>query len=225
VAHEYEEHYGEVTRATYERATFGGTLTLGERPAVLVVDFSTGFTDPACPLGSDMSEAVEACRRVLDAARAKGVLIVYTVVAYAPHLKDASIGIQKSPALGLLQLGSKWADVDPRLAPRDDEVVVVKQFPSALFGTPVTSIFTAHRIDTVVLCGAVTSGCIRATAVDLYSHGYPTLLPSDCVADRAEGPHEASLFDLSAKYLDVVTSDEAIEYLAHVPESAYEGAA
>ena len=214
----YEEQYGEQTHETYERATFGGSLTLGERPAVLVVDFSTGFTDPECPMGADMTDAVEACRRVLDAARAKGVLIVYTVVAYAPHLKDAGIGIQKSPAIGVLQLGSKWAEVDPRLGVRDDEVVVVKKFPSALFSTPITSILAAERIDTVVLCGAVTSGCIRATAVDLYSYGYPTLLPRDCVADRAEGPHVANLFDLSAKYVDVVTSDEAIDYLASVPE-------
>jgi maleamate amidohydrolase len=212
-----DAHYGDQTRETYERATFGGSLTLGERPAVLVVDFSTGFTDPECPMGADMTEAVEACRHVLEAARAKGVLIVFTVVAYAPHLKDAGIGIQKSPAIGVLQLGSNWAQVDPRLGVRDDEVVIVKKFPSALFATPITSIFTAERIDTVVLCGAVTSGCIRATAVDLYSYGYPTLLPRECVADRAEGPHVANLFDLSAKYVDVVTSAEAIDYLAGVP--------
>jgi nicotinamidase-related amidase len=212
-----EEQYDESTRETYERATFGGALTLGERPAVLVVDFSTGFTDPECPMGSDMTEAVEACRRVLDAARAKGVLIVYTVVAYASHLKDAGIGIQKSPAIGELQLGSRWAEVDGRLGVRDDEVVIIKKFPSALFATPIVSIFTAEKIDTVVLCGAVTSGCIRATAVDLYSYGYPTLLPSDCVADRAEGPHAANMFDLSAKYVDVVTSGDAIEYLERVP--------
>jgi nicotinamidase-related amidase len=213
----YEDQYDERTRETYDRATFGGELTLGERPAVLVVDFSTGFTDPECPMGADMTDAVEACRRVLDVARSQGVLILYTVVAYAAHLRDAGIGIQKSPAIGQLQLGSPWAEVDPRLGLRDDEVVIVKKFPSALFGTPVVSIFATERIDTVVLCGAVTSGCIRATAVDLYSHGYPTLLPSDCVADRAEGPHVANLFDLSAKYVDVVTSAEAIAYLERVP--------
>jgi maleamate amidohydrolase len=216
----YEDQYDQETRETYDRATFGGSLTLGERPAVLVVDFSTGFTDPECPMGADMTEAVEACRRVLDAAREKGILIVYTVVAYAQHLRDAGIGVQKSPAIGVLQLGSKWAEVDPRLGVREEEVVIVKKFPSALFATPITSIFAAERIDTVVLCGAVTSGCIRATAVDLYSHGYPTLLPSDCVADRAEGPHVANLFDLSAKYVDVVTSAEAIEYLERVPGRA-----
>ena len=216
----YEDQYDQETRETYDRATFGGSLSLGERPAVLVVDFSTGFTDPECPMGADMTDAVAACRRVLDAARENGILIVYTVVAYAPHLRDAGIGVQKSPAIGVLQLGSKWADVDPRLGARDDEVVVVKKFPSALFATPIVSIFTAAQIDTVVLCGAVTSGCIRATAVDLYSYGYPTILPSDCVADRAEGPHVANLFDLSAKYVDVVSSARAIEYLESVPRRA-----
>jgi nicotinamidase-related amidase len=216
----YADQYDEATRETYERATFGGKLTLGERPAVLVVDFSTGFTDPECPVGADMTEAVESCRRVLDAARAKGVLIVFTVVAYGPHLKDLGLHAQKSPAMGVLQTGSRWAQVDPRLGLRDDEVVVVKRFPSAMFGTPVPSIFAAHRIDTVILCGAVTSGCIRASATDLYSYGYPTLLPVDCVADRAEGPHAASLFDLEAKYVDTVSSDEAIEYLERVPARA-----
>src|SRR5205823_6183857 len=98
------------------------------------------------------------CRRVLDAARAKGALIVYSTVGYAPHAKDAGPGVQKSPAVAQLQLDTRWIDIDERLGLRDDEVVVVKKFPSALFGTPVNSIFTANRIDTVILCGAVTSG-------------------------------------------------------------------
>ena len=216
----YEKQYDDPTHRTYERASFGGRLKLGERPAVLVVDFSCGFTDPECALGADMSSAVEACRRVLDAARAKGALIVYTTVGYAPHLKDAGLSIQKSPAVAELQLNSRWLDIDERLGLREDEPVIVKKFPSALFGTPVTTIFTGHQIDTVILCGAVTSGCIRATAIDLFSNGYPTLVPRDCVADRAEGPHEANLFDMHAKYVDVVSSEEAIEYLRSVPDRA-----
>jgi nicotinamidase-related amidase len=214
----YEEQYDERTHETYDRASFGGSLQLGERPAVIVVDFSCGFTDPECALGADMTDAVQACRRVLDAARAKGAVIVYTTVAYAPHLKDAGLAIQKSPAVSELQLGSRWAEIDERLGVREDEAVIVKKFPSALFGTPINSILTAQRVDTVILCGAVTSGCIRATAIDLFSNGYPTLVPRDCVADRAEGPHEANLFDMHAKYVDVVSSEDAIAYLQSVPD-------
>ena len=165
-----------------------------------------------------MTPAVEATRRVLDGARDRERLIVYTTVAYAPHLKDGGLSMQKTPALAQLQYGTPWADVDPRLGRRDDEPVIVKKGPSALFGTNVAAIFVSQRVDTVVLCGAVTSGCIRATAIDLFQHGFPTLIPRECVADRAQGPHEANLFDMDAKYVDVVSGAEALEYLQSAGE-------
>jgi maleamate amidohydrolase len=206
--------FDEETLETYERASFGHTLTRGTRPAVLVVDFSCGFTDPESPVGADMTDAVLATRKLLDAARDQQLLVSYTTVAYAAHLKDAGLTIQKSPAVGELQYGTAWANVDPRLGVRDDEVVIVKKGPSALFGTNMAAIYVSQRVDTVVLCGAVTSGCIRATAIDLFQHGFPTLIPRECVADRAEGPHEANLFDMHAKYADVITLDDALAYVA-----------
>jgi maleamate amidohydrolase len=210
--------FDEQTQRTYEEATFGGSLTRGTRPAVLVVDFSCGFTDPESPVGADMTESVLATRRLLDAARAKQLLVTYTTVAYAPHLRDAGLSVQKTPAVGQLQYGSPWAEVDPRLGRRDDEPVIVKKGPSALFGTNMSAIFVSQRVDTVLLCGAVTSGCIRATAIDLFQHGFPTLIPRECVADRAQGPHEANLFDMHAKYADVIALEEAIEYVEQVPQ-------
>jgi maleamate amidohydrolase len=212
--------FDEQTRKTYEEASFGHSLTRGRRPGVLVVDFTRGFTDPESPLGADMTDAVLATRRVLDAARERELPALYTTVAYHPHLKDAGLSMQKTPSIGVLQYGSPWAEVDPRLGVRDDEPVIVKKGPSALFGTNVGSILVTQGVDTVLLCGAVTSGCIRATAVDLFQHGFPTLVPRECVADRAEGPHEANLFDMNAKYADVVSVDEALAYLQEVGEPA-----
>jgi maleamate amidohydrolase len=198
----------------------GGSLVLGERPAVLVVDFSCGFTDPECALGADMSDEIEATRRLLDAARAKGVAVVFTTIGFEPSLKDGALWIQKAPALADLQLGGRWVEIDPRLERREDETVIVKKGASAFFGTNLAAILVSQGVDTVVLCGATTSGCIRATAVDLLQQGFPTLVPRECVGDRAQAPHEANLFDIQAKYADVVSIEDALEYVESVPERA-----
>jgi nicotinamidase-related amidase len=201
----------------YARARLGESVTLGSRPAVLVVDFSCGFTDRECTLGSDMTDAVVATRRVLDAARAKGLPVVFTTIGYEPSLKDGGLWLQKIPSLGDLQIGGRWVEIDPRLGAREDETIVLKKGASAFFGTNLPSILVSQGVDSVVLCGATTSGCIRATAIDLLQYGYPTIVPRDCVADRAQAPHEANLFDINAKYADVVSVDDALEYLESVP--------
>lgn len=203
----------ERTREVYERAQFGQSVQLGTRPAVLVVDFSRGFTDPECDLGSDLTAEVETTKRLLDAARARGLTIIFTTIGYEPNLKDGSLWIQKAPSLAELQIGGRWVEIDPRLARREDETVILKKGPSAFFGTSLASILISQGIDTVILCGATTSGCIRATAVDLLQYGFPTLVPRECVGDRAQGPHEANLFDIQAKYADVVSAEEAIAYI------------
>jgi maleamate amidohydrolase len=207
----------EEAREVYAKARLGESVTLGSQPAVLVVDFSCGFTDPECTLGSDMTEAVEATRRVLDAARAKGLPVVFTTIGYEPSLKDGGLWLQKVPSLGDLQIGGRWVEIDPRLEPRDDETIVLKKGASAFFGTNLPSILISQGVDSVVLCGATTSGCVRATAIDLLQYGYPTIVPRECVADRAQAPHEANLFDINAKYADVVSVDDALEYLESVP--------
>ena len=207
----------EAARKTYERAGLGRSVARGERPAVLVVDFSCGFTDPDCPLGADLTPEVEATRRLLDAARQRGVPVVYTTIAFEPSLRDGGLWMQKVPALAALQLGGRWAEIDPRLDRRADETVIVKKGASGFFGTNLASVLVSQQIDTVILCGATTSGCIRATAIDLLQYGWPTLVPRECVGDRAQAPHEANLFDIQAKYADVVSADEAIAYFAGLP--------
>jgi nicotinamidase-related amidase len=184
---------------------------------VLVVDFSCGFTDPECPLGADMAGEVEATRRLLDAARDKGLPVVFTTIAFAPNLKDGGLWMQKVPALAALQLGGAWAKIDPRLGVRDDETVIVKKGASGFFGTNLASVLVSHGVDSVILCGATTSGCIRATAIDLLQYGWPTIVPRECVGDRAQAPHDANLFDIQAKYADVVSVEDALAYLESIP--------
>jgi maleamate amidohydrolase len=206
------------TRQIYERATFGTPLVLGQRPAVLVVDLACGFTDPECRLGSDLTAEVEATRQLLDVARPRQVPVIFTAVGFDGSGRDGGLWPQKMPALHDLALGSRWVEIDPRLDRQPDEPVIVKKAASAFFGTNLTAILVAERVDTVLLCGATTSGCIRATAVDLLQNGFPAVVPRECVGDRAQGPHEANLFDIQAKYGDVVSLEEAIEYVCRVAE-------
>lgn len=201
----------------YAAARLGDVVTRGSRPGILVVDFSCGFTDPECELGSDLSSQVEATRRLLDTARMRRLPVIFTTIGFAPSLDGADLWVQKVPALGELKLGGPWVQLDPRLGHRAEETIVLKKGPSAFFGTNLAAILVRWRIDTVILCGATTSGCVRATAIDLLQHGYPTLVPRECVGDRALAPHDANLFDIQAKYADVVCIDETLEYLESVP--------
>jgi maleamate amidohydrolase len=207
----------EQAREVYARARLGQSVSLGSRPAVLVVDFSCGFTDPSCALGSDLTSQVEATKQLLDVARSRGVPVVFTTIGYEASLKDGGLWLQKVPALGELQVGGHWVEIDPRLEPREDETIVLKKGASAFFGTNLAAVLLTQGVDSVVLCGATTSGCVRATAIDLLQHGWPTLVPRECVGDRAQAPHEANLFDIQAKYADVVSLDEAVAYLESVP--------
>jgi maleamate amidohydrolase len=208
----------EEARRVYAKARLGESVTMGSRPAVLVVDFSCGFTDPDCPLGADMTAEVEATRRLLDAARAKGLPVIFTTIGYEPSLKDGGLWLQKVPTLGELQVGGRWVEIDPRLEPREDETIVLKKGASGFFGTNLASILVSQGVDSVILCGATTSGCVRATAIDLLQYGWPTLVPRECVGDRAKAPHDANLFDIQAKYADVVPLEEALAYVESVPE-------
>jgi maleamate amidohydrolase len=206
----------EQAREVYRRARLGERVTLGERPAVLVVDFSCGFTDPECALGADLTVEVEATRRLLEVARGRGVPVVFTTIGFESNRKDGGLWLQKVPSLGDLELGGHWVEIDPRLDRREDETVVLKKGASAFFGTTLTTILVTQGVDTVILCGATTSGCIRATAIDLLQHGFPALVPRECVGDRAQAPHEANLFDIQAKYADVVSLDDALAYVERV---------
>jgi maleamate amidohydrolase len=208
------------TQEIYESAKLGQAFKLGERPAVLVVDFSRGFTDPECGLGAEMTSEVEATKRLLDTSRERGAPVIFTTIGFEPSLKDGALWTQKIPALGDLQIGGKWVEIDSRLERREDETVILKKGASAFFGTNLPAILATQKVDTVILCGATTSGCIRATAIDLLQYGYPALVPRECVGDRAPEPHEANLVDIQAKYADVVSVEDALSYLETVKGKA-----
>ena len=204
------------TREIYERARLGQGVTLGSRPAILVVDFSRGFTDPESTMGSELTREVEATNRLLAAAREREIPVIFTTIGFEPNLKDGSLWLEKAPGLGELIIGSKWVEIDPRLERRDEETVILKKGASAFFGTNLPSILVSQGVDTIIMCGATTSGCVRATAVDLLQYGYPTLVPRECVGDRAQAPHEANLVDIQAKYADVVSVEDALAYIESV---------
>lgn len=182
----------------------------GSRPALVVVDLVNGFTDPESPLWCDADGAVAATARLLEAARASGAPVAFTTVEYdEAGARVARAFIAKVPALRTLIPGTRWPRIDERIAPRTGEPVLSKLFASAFFGTPLAAMLAAHGADTVIVTGASTSGCVRATVVDALQHGYRVVVPREAVADRQDGPHEAALFDIDAKYGDVVGLDEA----------------
>jgi len=188
---------------------FGGGAGFGSRPAVVVVDLLEGFTDPESPLGADLDDVVASTRTLLDAARSAGVPVLFTTVVYdEANERAAAVFLRKVPALEVLRPGSRWIEVDGRLGRRDDEPVLAKAFASAFFGTPLAPMLVGR--DTLVVCGASTSGCVRATVVDAVQHGLAPIVPRECVGDRWPAAHEASLFDIEAKYGDVVSLSAAV---------------
>ncbi|GAA1789180.1 isochorismatase family protein [Planosporangium flavigriseum] len=207
------------TLATYDRAGFGASVRRGVRPAVLVVDFTYGFTDPTYPTAADMTAQIEATRVLLEAARSKGVPVIFTTIAYDRGQLTSIAWLQKARGMAALEAGSRLVEIDERLSPRDDESIIVKTGASAFFGTPLASVLAGLQVDTLIVTGATTSGCVRASVVDAVQSGYPTLVPRQCVADRAQGPHDASLFDMNEKYADVIDVDEALAYVRGLPTS------
>lgn len=200
----------------YARAGFGAGVRRGERPALVVVDLSNGFTDPAQPTGADLSAEVAATAEMLAAARSTACPVVFTTIAFEPNRGDGAAWLEKAPGLASLQRGSPLVEIDARLERRPEDVVVVKQGASAFFGTSLAATLVAASVDTVVLCGATTSGCVRASAVDSVQSGFRTLVCREATGDRAQGPHDANLFDIEAKYADVVPLAEATGYLRSV---------
>jgi maleamate amidohydrolase len=196
---------------------FHGRAGFGRRPALLVIDVNVAFTDPASPLACELDGVVAAIGRLLDEARRAQIPVVYTTVSYTEGDKTAAAAfIEKVPALLTLEAGSRWVEIDPRVAPLPHEPVLNKLFASAFFGTALSSLLAAAGCDSVIVTGASTSGCVRATAVDALQHGYRPLVPRDAVGDRNPAAHEANLYDIDAKYGDVVSLDDAIAHLEEV---------
>lgn len=204
-------------RRRYKEAGITGRVGFGKAPAVIVVDLICAFTTPQTDIGADLTPVVTATAELLKVARRERLPIIFTTMGYSPDLKEAGVWPEKFPSLRDLRSDLGQCEVDPRLQPGPTEFVVHKDYPSAFFGTSLVSILAACRVDTVVITGTTTSGCVRATAVDGLSHGYRVIVPRECVGDRAELPHVANLFDIDAKYGDVVSLQEAVAAIEGLP--------
>ena len=207
--------HGRATDDVYDRAGFGATVPRGPRPALVVVDLTRGFTEPDFPLGADLTAEVAAAAQLIDVAHRRDVPVIATAVSFtaAEADGDAVAWLRKAPGVRALREGSDAVALDERLGLAPDDHRILKKGASAFHGSSLAALLAGLRIDTAVVCGATTSGCVRATAVDAVQSGFDTLVVADACGDRARGPHDAALFDLQAKYADVVTLDDVVSYL------------
>lgn len=199
--------------ADYAAAGFSGTLQPGSAPALILVDFARAYFDRDCGLYAGVEAAREAAARVADAARAAGVPVIFTRVEYATPA-DGGHFYRKVPALAAFDVGNPLGDFTAELAPREGDMIVTKQYPSAFFGTDLAAQLHAKGIDTVLVTGLSTSGCVRATTLDALCHGFIPLVVEDACGDRDGRVHDSNIFDLKGKYAEIVASDAAIAYLA-----------
>jgi maleamate amidohydrolase len=208
----------ESLQQNYARGGFGKRLGFGQRPALLVIDFVRAYLVKESPLYAGVEAAQAGAVTLLAAARAAGIPIVHTNVVYQPGGRDGGVFFRKVPALASFEAGAHpdLAAFAAGLEPLPGETVISKQYASAFFGTSLASTLTALGVDTVLIAGLSTSGCVRASAVDCCQHGFIPVVVAEAVGDRAAGPHEANLFDIHAKYGDVVGLDEVCAWLAKV---------
>ena len=202
------------------KGVWGQRIGFGLRPALLVIDFMKAYTTPGAPLfAPGVVEAVKRTPQLLEAARDVGVQVIHANILYrAPNCADGGIWVKKAPVMAALVPGNRLAEFCDGVEPLPGELVVTKQYASAFFGTSLAPMLHAAGIDTLVLAGCSTSGCIRASAVDAMQHGFRTIVVRDCVGDRHAAPHEANLFDIDAKYGDVVGLDEAVVAIRRICE-------
>jgi maleamate amidohydrolase len=197
----------------YVERGFAGRLGFGSRPALLVVDFIRGFTDPASDLGGELDNEVAAARQLVDACHELGAPVVFSTVAYDAALAEAGVWADKITSSSWLVEGSVWVDVDERMGRREGDMLLIKKYASCFAGTDLVSRLVSRGVDTLLIAGATTSGCVRATAVDACSYGFRPIVVREAVGDRALLPHLANLFDIDMKYGDVVSLEAALGYL------------
>ena len=186
----------------------------GKRPALVLVDFAHAYFDKECPLFAGVDDALASALRVRDAAHEAGIPVVLTRVLYRSDGSDGGRFFQKAKPLEAFIEGRRTADFADELTPRDDEIIVTKQYPSAFFATSLASTLHTLGVDSVILTGLTTSGCVRASCVDSMCHGFATSVVREACGDRHEAPHEANLFDMNAKYADVVSEAAIIQHLS-----------
>jgi len=197
----------------YKHQNFGNRMGFGEKCALVIVDFTVGFNDPKWFGGGNIDASIRRTVGLLAFARKTGMPVAHTKVIYAKDGANAGVFAMKAPRLKLLTADNPAADIVPELYPREGELVIAKTEPSAFFNTGLAPWLSIRRVDTVIIAGCTTSGCIRASVVDAMSHNFRPIVPRDCVGDRAIGPHEANLFDMQQKYADVMDRDEIIAAL------------
>jgi nicotinamidase-related amidase len=205
----------------YSRGGFGKSLAFGARPALLVIDFVQAYLQKSSPLYAGVEQARSDCERLLQSCRAAGIPIVHTNVVYQPGGRDGGVFFRKVPALSCFEAGRhpELAAFADGLAPLPGETVISKQYASAFFATSLASTLTALGVDTVLIAGLSTSGCVRASAVDCCQHGFIPVVVREAVGDRAAGPHEANLFDLQAKYAEVASLAQVEAWLGSLAKS------
>jgi nicotinamidase-related amidase len=200
--------------AEHEASPFAGHLMPGARPALVLVDMVRAYFEPGAPFFLDSPDTLASASRVLSAARRSGIPVIHTRVSYTRGGADGGNFVKKVPQLACFAEGEPLGEIMPDVAPLATEPVISKQYASAFFGTSLSSTLAAQGVDTVLIAGVSTSGCVRATAVDALQYGFIPVVVRDAVGDRGSGPHESNLSDIQAKYGEVLTEAEALAYLA-----------
>ncbi|WP_158871402.1 isochorismatase family protein [Antarcticirhabdus aurantiaca] len=202
-------------RAFFSDRGFGLRIGFGRRPALLAVDLIKAFTDPALPLGSDMQEQIHATNRLAEGVRQAGGPVIFSTVSYDDaQLRDAGVWRMKQGGLGTLLAASGGPELDERLRYEAGDSILTKKYASCFFGTDLASRLVFSQVDTLILTGCTTSGCVRASVVDALQNGFRPIVVREAVGDRSKIAHDQSLFDMDAKYADVVGLGEAMDYLA-----------
>ena len=194
----------------YEKQNFGNSSGIGTNPAMLIIDFVNGFADLEQFGGGNIQAAIDKTVDLLAFARAQNMPVASTRVVYADDGSDHGVFCLKAPGLKVLTEDAPASQIVDALAPIDGEYVVRKTQPSGFFGTDLADWYQGWGVDTVLVTGCTTSGCIRASVIDAMSYNFKTVVVTDCVGDRALGPHEANLFDMGQKYADLMTADEVM---------------
>ena len=194
-------------------SVYDGALGFGQRPALILVDFVQAYFDKDCDLFADVEAELASALRIRDAARAAGIPVVYSNVVYREGGADGGVFFRKAPVLKNFIAGNQMGEWAEGLQPADGELVISKQYPSSFFGTSLAADLNALDIDTLIITGVTTSGCVRATCIDTMSHGFVPIVVADACGDRHEAPHKANLFDMNAKYADVMSEADVIRHL------------
>ena len=201
---------------TENYSVYDGVLGYGQRPALILVDFVQAYFDETCDLYAGVEDELASALRVREAARVSGIPVIYTNVVYKEDGADGGVFFRKAPVLKNFVAGNPMGEWPAGLQPGKDELVISKQYPSAFFGTDLSSRLEAGDVDTLIITGVTTSGCVRATCVDTMSYGFVPIVVADACGDRHVEPHAANLFDMNAKYADVVNEADVISYLQQI---------